>query len=336
MATVLGTSGAWRQVTRKLQSLGVRASHPREVHDELERQRASYDDQVAQLVVEVDREIADLEQQLLRVRAESESRIVTKCLSLETEISQIERHIAILKVDGGVLRGLLNKAKISIAGAKKKSLEGELNRFCSSVYEELANFQCRVERTKRNRERTVDERRRDLDHRITELRAVLLSGELAGAKAELEVIDTLSGLPAGCVVLSDVRLEADRFMRFAGQPLQSAQIDHAVLTPQGIFVIEVKNWSAEFVQSQTYFDPYTQVSRARFLCQTMLRDRGLACRVRGVIASLGKIPPKKPDQYVKVVALQDLVRYILWFKEPPLIDSELRAIRSFLEYRVSQ
>ena len=336
MATVLGTSGAWRQVSRKLQGLGVRASHPRELRDELERQRTSYDDQVARLFVEVDQEIADQEQRLQRMRSESESRIVTRCSATESEIAPVERQIAALQTESGVLRGLLNKAKLSLASAKKKSLEKELNRFCSSVYEELASLQHQVERTRRDRDLIVDQRRHDLDRRISELRAILLSGELAGASAELEVIGVLSKLPTDCVVLNDVRLEAERFMRFAGQPLQSAQIDHVVLTPQGVFVIEVKTWSAEFVESENYHDPFKQVSRARYLCQTLLRDHGLACKVRSLIAALGKIPPKPPDQYVKVLSTQELTRYILWFKDPPLTDFEFRAIRRFLEYRVSQ
>lgn len=334
MATVIGTSGAWRQVSRKLQSLGVHASHPREVEGELAQRRALREEQVARLPVQVRRELADLETQLQNLRTDSESRMASRRCAVEREVAQVDQQIRVLQAESGGLRGLLNMARLSLVSAKKKSLEMELQRFCNARYEEIANLQCQVERNRRDHDMIVDQRRYDLDRCISDLRAIALSGEMAGASAEIEIIDVLSMLPAHCVVLNDVRLEAERFMRFAGHPLQSAQIDHVVLTPQGVFVIEVKRWSAEFVHSQNYHDPFKQVSRARYLCQTLLRDHQLACKVRSLIATRGKMPEKPPDQYVKILSAQELTRYILWFKDPPLTDSEFRAVRRFLESRV--
>jgi len=88
-----------------------------------------------------------------------------------------------------------------------------------------------------------------LDQRTALVRSLLNSTELAGAEAELAVIDRLRMLPSSTVVFNDVQLQATRYIHFDGTALLSAQIDHVVLTPAGVFVIETKRWSHRFVES---------------------------------------------------------------------------------------
>jgi Nuclease-related domain len=82
----------------------------------------------------------------------------------------------------------------------------------------------------------------------------------AGAVAELELIELLRKLPENFYIINDVKLSLRKGMKFDGEWLQSAQIDHLVISPAGIFVIEAKNWSKEFIKSGDYFNPYQQVS----------------------------------------------------------------------------
>ena len=62
----------------------------------------------------------------------------------------------------------------------------------------------------------------ELDQAIVHVRSVLNSAQLAGAEAELAVIDRLRALPASAVVFNDVRLKASRYIRFNGIALRSA------------------------------------------------------------------------------------------------------------------
>jgi hypothetical protein len=71
----------------------------------------------------------------------------------------------------------------------------------------------------------------------------------------VKVIDRLRTLPSSAVVFNDVRLKATRYIRFNGIALISAQIDHVVLTPAGVFVIETKRWSHRFVESGDFYNP---------------------------------------------------------------------------------
>src|SRR5437879_6735203 len=58
-----------------------------------------------------------------------------------------------------------------------------------------------------------------LDQTIALVRSLLNSTELAGAEAELAVIDHLRMLPSSAVVFNNVRLEATRHIRFDGAGL---------------------------------------------------------------------------------------------------------------------
>jgi len=145
-----------------------------------------------------------------------------------------------------------------------------------------------------------------LDQTIARVRSLLNSTELAGAEAELAVIDRLRMLPSSTVVFNDVQLQATRYIHFDGTALMSAQIDHVVLTPAGVFVIETKRWSHRFVESGDFYSPFDQVSRASYLCYDLLRESFGNTRVRSIIVCVGSLPEAPRDSYIKVVRPESL------------------------------
>ena len=173
-----------------------------------------------------------------------------------------------------------------------------------------------------------------IDHEIGRVRSLLHSAEVAGAEAEISVIDQLRTLPPPAVVFNNVRLEATRRIRFDGAGLLSAQIDHVVLTPAGVFVIETKSWSRRFVESGHFHDPFEQVSRANYLCYDLLRKSFGKVRVRSIIASVGSLPDAPPDRYVKVIRPEDLPGYISWFRDVELTVERVSGLHRFFEDRV--
>src|ERR1019366_10535611 len=118
---------------------------------------------------------------------------------------------------------------------------------------------------------------------------IIASKEFAGVVAEAAVINELRSLPFGCSVFNDVRLEADRYIHFEGNPLMSAQIDTLVVTPAGVFVVEVKNWSREFAHSGEGFSPFEQVERASYLVLDLLRRAGFRVQTQSIIATNGSL-----------------------------------------------
>jgi hypothetical protein len=173
-----------------------------------------------------------------------------------------------------------------------------------------------------------------LDQAVVDIRSLLKSPELAGAEAELAVIDRLRTLPSSAIVFNDVRLKATRYIRFNGVALLSAQIDHVVLTPAGVFVIETKRWSDRFVESGDFHDPFDQVSRANYLCYDLLRKRIGKTRVRSIIACGGSLPDAPRDSYIKVVRPERLTGYILGFRNTELTPGRFSRLHSFFESRI--
>lgn len=174
-----------------------------------------------------------------------------------------------------------------------------------------------------------------LDQTIARVRSLLNSAELAGAEAELAVIDRLRMLPSPTVVFNDVQLEATRHIHFDGAALMSAQIDHVVLTPAGVFVIETKCWSDRFVQSGDFYNPFDQVNRASYLCYDLLRERFGKTRVRSIIACVGSLPDAPRDSYIKVVRPESMNSYISGFRNVELAAKRFNELCSFFEYRVN-
>jgi hypothetical protein len=147
--------------------------------------------------------------------------------------------------------------------------------------------------------------------RLARLHAVLRSPELAGAEAEREMCALLAGLPETYVVLHDLNLRLDRAIHFSGKWLKSAQCDHVVVGPTGIFVIESKRWSREFAASNNRLDPFEQVGRARFLCQCILRDVGFAVTPHDIIANSGTRLNKADGAYGRICRPEGVVSHIL-------------------------
>jgi hypothetical protein len=174
-----------------------------------------------------------------------------------------------------------------------------------------------------------------LDQTIARVRSLLNSAELAGAEAELAVIDRLRMLPSSTVVFNDVQLHATRHIHFDGAALMSAQIDHVVLTPAGVFVIETKRWSHRFVESGDFYNPFDQVSRASYLCYDLLRESFGKTRVRSIIACVGSLPDAPRDSYIKVVRPESMNSYISGFRNIELASERFNELCNFFEDRVN-
>jgi hypothetical protein len=163
---------------------------------------------------------------------------------------------------------------------------------------------------------------------LATMKEVIASKDFAGAAAEVAVIEELSSLPAGSLVFNDVRLGSGRYIHFEGKPLMSAQIDTLAITPTGVFVIEVKNWSREFAQSGEGFSPFEQASRASYLVFDRLRRCGISgVKVRAIIATQGSLPDRG-DSKVAVVPIGRLRRYIEGGPGATMVD--VSAVRSAL------
>jgi hypothetical protein len=239
---------------------------------------------------------------LTRLRETYQSSVDQKKSEIAQSVAIQEKRIASLRTEKGFWRSIVNSFRILKCKREIEQLQAE-ERYCIAV----------------------------LDGDIERLDMLRASRELVGARAELEVISRLSRLPGDYTVFNDIRLTTNRYIRFDGAALRSAQIDHLVLSPAGVFVIETKRWSQHFVESGEYHNPFNQIQRAAYLCYKKLRREFGKIHVRSVIACAGKLPSAPENSHVKVLPIAELNGYISWFKQPELTPERLWKVYRFLK-----
>lgn len=109
----------------------------------------------------------------------------------------------------------------------------------------------------------------------------------AGAKWENKVIDELLKLDDSYHILCGVEVTLSRWVTYNGKKnLKSAQMDIVVVCPKGVFMIEVKNWSDNYVKNNTNLSPYEQTERAGRVLWILLQDVIKGTRVTNILLSI--------------------------------------------------
>ena len=140
--------------------------------------------------------------------------------------------------------------------------------------------------------------------------ALAHSGVLANAIAERAVIRTLSTLPDDFVLINDLHLSTNQDVPFEDSYLKTAQLDHLLVGPTGLYAIETRNWSSTVAADGDEADPVLQVTRASFLCSRILKDAGCNQIVRSVVACGGAPPTRSGGAHVAIMPTARLLAYV--------------------------
>jgi hypothetical protein len=151
-----------------------------------------------------------------------------------------------------------------------------------------------------------------------------------GAIGETNVINELKKLPKTYHVVNDFRDDfyPPIYNRAEDDRICSIQVDHLVVGPSGIFIIETKYWSNKSISNDMLFSPVKQVRRAGFALFVLLNDAIKSGHIMRLVNHWGerKISPKQivasvnstpheEFQYVKVLGIEKLNSYITYGKQ---------------------
>ncbi|WP_108424513.1 nuclease-related domain-containing protein [Flagellimonas amoyensis] len=166
---------------------------------------------------------------------------------------------------------------------------------------------------------------------------------IAGAIGEHKVAKELEKLPRPFVLINDFSLAFNKpiYNRRENDRIFSIQIDHLLVTPAGIFIIETKNWSKKSLERYDFRSPVKQVRRANFALYTLLNSPNTSNRVikphhwgqrklpvKSIVAMIHH-KPKERFKHVAIKTLQELNGHIKYFD--PLFDNEeVESIGTFL------
>lgn len=165
---------------------------------------------------------------------------------------------------------------------------------------------------------------------------------IAGAIGEHLVAKELEKLPNSFVLINDFSLTFHKplYNKRENDRIFSIQIDHLMITPAGIFIIETKNWSKLSLESYNLRSPVKQIQRANFALYVLLNGNNIGpilkqhhwgkkeIPLRNIVAMIHH-KPKGKFQYVAIKKLRELNSYINHF-EPLFNESEVHRISDYL------
>lgn len=168
---------------------------------------------------------------------------------------------------------------------------------------------------------------------------------LYGAVGEVKVIKILKELSDDYFVVNDFKKRFGRAIhkKDTDDWIKSVQIDHVVVGPTGLFLIETKNWSKESMESLDLYSPVQQIKRANHALFIHINNRikggflsefnknwgNKKVSFKNLIAVKRK--SKETDfQYVKVLQWDKLINYITYGKEK-FSQEEIKALVRLLK-----
>ncbi len=171
-----------------------------------------------------------------------------------------------------------------------------------------------------------------------------LNSFIYGALGEQKVVKALENLSDEHFLINDfsVSFSPAMYNIQENEYIKSVQIDHILVAPSGIFLIETKNWSENSLENLSLRSPVQQIRRTSYALFKLLNNEmsnyhlGLDKHHWGdkkiAIKNLIVMTNKKPQeefQYVKVLTLNELLGYINYFK-PTFSLNETQRIADFL------
>ncbi|MEE9378361.1 MAG: nuclease-related domain-containing protein [Candidatus Lokiarchaeia archaeon] len=152
-----------------------------------------------------------------------------------------------------------------------------------------------------------------------------------GAIGETAAIKELKKLPETYYIINEARLSFSRSIRWKKyhEYVKSCKIDHVVIGPTGIFLIETKNWSHQSLLTAR-FTPHKQIDRAGYIFFIHMMDRfKRKLPVYQIVATYKELPQIR-YRYVDQLTIKELVNFILG-KKRSLDDFEIQIIVKWLQ-----
>ncbi len=167
-----------------------------------------------------------------------------------------------------------------------------------------------------------------------------------GAQGEQKVVNELKKLSDEHILINDFyySFHPQIYNKTQDFYVKSIQIDHLLIAPSGIFIIETKNWSNNSLKNSSLFSPVQQIKRANFAIYSLLNENSFNVKkhhwgetnipIRNIIVLINN-KPMEGFKHVKVLTLSELNGYINYFK-PLYTNNELHKIANyFLEQNLS-
>ena len=332
MATIYRQVGSLTQLLDELEREGIGAfrtladirSFHNNYNNSLDRIRAKYGEILR-------KEVVDLESKYTQIAVELDRKIEARETLLKDELEELKRTLARNDNRNILTRGLFFFRKKRLTKRKailENSFENEVERPFRKGFAKIDSLRAEIEDRKNNFDNLVERYSASDIEKAKRNLGVLRKRKYLfyGAEGEERVTRALSKLPDTFTVINDYWLEFSQpiYDRNNDDRIYSIQIDHVVVGPTGLYLVETKNWSQDSVENPELFSPIKQLKRSNYAIYRVLN----AAVERGEIDNFSnhhwgnrRISPKnilclmnhRPNQefqYVKTLSENQIASYV--------------------------
>ena len=289
MAVIVGESAAWKEVLVLAARAGIVVQQPSDVGIQAARARKFLYEQESIARDDLARQEALLAATLARERAACDEDTARIHARFEEERAAAPQH------------GPRARVAELARQARERALVRARSRATAPAERALASFLS-------SREAEVARRVAAAREQCQQVESIAHSHALANAVAERAVIRTLAALPDDALLINDLRLVHTHDVEFEGSSFRTAQLDHLLIAPTGVYAIETRNWGTS--ASDQDDDPIAEVARGAALCSRILHDAGCQQIVRCIVACEGAPPTKSGGAHVAIVPTSRLLAYV--------------------------
>ena len=287
-------------------------------------------------IAQVKLQISKMTLEMNQLRLESDEVIQSKSEELNQTISRLEGELTTHIDKHNFFIDLYYKIKRSVRDQKIKYLKNNFKTILRGITKDydkrIASMESKLKYTENNVQAVAEDNISSELSRLDELNATMEREKylIYGAIGETNVINELKKLPKAYHIINDFRDDFYRpiYNRAEDDRIYSIQVDHLVVGPTGIFIIETKYWSNKSISNDMLFSPVKQVKRAGFALFVLLNDAIKSRHIVRLVNNWGerKISPKQivasaksiphvEFQYVKVLGIEKLNSYITYGKQ---------------------
>jgi hypothetical protein len=301
-------------------------------------------------LIEEEKKLLNMELKNLDIAIEKQKKHTVEILTDEIDKLKQLYDVYTSHIPTNLFQKITNNLRLWNYNRKIKNKE---NKFDSEVKKTIShlvnNYQEKSNRYQYITSNEDEAVKHSVNHSLSELerkKAVIdnLNSFIYGALGEQKVVKTLENLSDDYFLINDfsVSFSPAIYNRQEKDYIKSVQIDHILVAPSGIFLIETKNWSEKSLENLSLRSPVQQIRRTSFVLFKLLNNEmsnyhlrldrhhwgDKKISIKNLIV-MTNTKPQEEFQYVKVLTLNELLGYINYFR-PTFSINEPQRIADFI------
>ncbi len=220
-----------------------------------------------------------------------------------------------------------------------------INSSVRNIKKEISHDSNIINYLSENKQKIIFERSRPEIDKIERIKTTIdeLRPIIAGAVGESLVEKEIRKLSDDYTLINDYCLKFNPpiYIKKTNDRIFSIQLDHLVVSPSGLFILETKNWSKESMNSLDLRSPVDQIIRTSYALFVVVNNSihlnkhhwgTKQIPIRSVIVMINE-KPRAEFKYVKIKQLKELNSYIEYFDPIFTREETERVVNSLIKQR---